>query len=151
MQKQNEILGYHFIAPFTLKSGARLLVNVGWVPNSVVPQTIHLPSGFLKLSGIIKRKTERTSYTPENDYKNHALFNLDPAEITHKKTWPSLLPFFITLTSPLPSAEKYPLPIEMQLAIRNSHLEYTLTWYLLALFWLMIFVVYARHKIHQKD
>lgn len=152
MKMQNETLGYHLIVPFVLESGPRILVNIGWVPATIDPSTVHIPTSPQTLKTIAKTKTGRSSHTPDNNYKTHDLFNLDPLELAHEKTWPALLPFFVTLTSPLhlpkDAAKKYPLPIEMQIAIRNAHLEYALTWYLLALFWLIIFVVYARHKTH---
>ncbi len=151
MQMQNETLGYHLIVPFVLENGAQVLVNIGWVPADINPETLIIPTDTINIKGIVRSKTGRNSYTPDNDYETQDLFSLDPLEIAHEKTWPLLLPFFITLTTPLPEIGKYPLPVDIRITIRNAHLEYALTWYLLALFWVIIFVIYARRKIDQKD
>ena len=148
---KGDTLGYHLIVPFLLETGARVLVNTGWIPQKIDPKEIPLPKGKLTLTGITKTKTGRSSYTPDNNFETHELFSLDPLELSHEKAWPTLLPFFVTLTTPLPLIDQYPLPGDGKISIRNTHLEYALTWYLLALFWLLIFVVYARHKIHQPE
>ncbi len=150
-EPKGDTLGYHLIVPFVLETGARVLVDIGWISMGINPENISLPMDELKLVGITKTNTGRSSYTPDNNYETHELFSIEPLEVAHEKSWPTLLPLFVTLTTSLPGLEKYPLPVEMQIAIPNSHLEYALTWYLLALFWLIIFIVYARHKIHQKD
>jgi surfeit locus 1 family protein len=148
MQKHKDILGYHPVVTVALESGARVLVDLGWVPNSIALDSITFPKGQVVFQGALKEESGRTSYTPENNYETHDLFSIDPLELAREKTSPTLLPFFVTRTGDLQGFDKYPLPVEMQIAIRNSHLGYAVTWYLLALFWLMIFVVYARRKIY---
>lgn len=151
MQVREGKLGYHLITPFLLDEGAQILLNLGWVPADIDPETIILPTDTQNLNGIMQSATERNAYTPDSNYDTQEFFIIDPLEVAHEKAWPTLLPFFVTLTTPLLGITKYPLPVERQIAIRNSHLEYALTWYLLALFWLIIFVIYARRKIYEKD
>lgn len=142
-------LGYHLVLPFTLTNGARILVNLGWMPMGKSIEDIKFPESPITISGVVKSMTGRTSYTPENNYQTHELFNLDPLEIAHEKTWPALLPFYIIRISQGAFVQPYPVPIEEKIHLPNSHLEYALTWYLLALFWGLIFTFYARRHIHR--
>lgn len=140
-------LGYHLIVPFTLLNGARVLVNLGWMPMDKTIEEINFPKSPIEVSGLVKSTTGRTSYTPENNYETHEFFSLDPLEVARKKTWPTLLPFYIVRLSKGAFPQEYPVPLEEKVHISNSHLEYALTWYLLALFWGLIFTFYARHHI----
>ena len=141
-------LGYHLIVPFTLSNGARLLVNLGWMPLDKSIKDITFPESPITISGIAKSTTGRTSYTPENNYQTHELFSLDPVEVAQEKSWPSLLPFYLVRISKGAFTQDTPVPLEEKIAITNSHLGYAITWYLLALFWGLIFTFYARRQIH---
>ncbi|NCP61605.1 MAG: SURF1 family protein [Alphaproteobacteria bacterium] len=143
-------LGYHLIVPLSLSNGARLLVNLGWMPLDKGIKDINFPQSPITVSGIVKSAAERTAYTPENNYQTHDLFSLDPLEVAQEKTWPALLPFYIVRLSKGVFTQEYPVPLEGKIAITNSHLGYAVTWYLLALFWGLIFTFYARRHIHNE-
>ena len=144
-------LGYHLVVPFTLSNGARLLVNLGWMPLTKSIEDIDVPQSPLTISGIAKSSTGRTAYTPDNNYQTHDLFSLDPLEVAHEKTWPTLLPFYIVTLSKGVFTQEYPVPLDEKIRITNSHLGYAITWYLLALFWGLIFTFYARRQIHNNS
>ena len=144
---RNDKIGYHLVLPLTLKNGGMLIVDLGWVPDKKDLSQIALPSGEISFTGYLKQTDQAGSFTPENDYDKNQLFTISPIEIAKEKGWAALLPFYVTRTSKEPLLEEYPTAIDSVINIRNLHLQYAVTWYLLALIWSFMSFLFIRKQL----
>ena len=143
--------GYHVIVPVLLEGGERILVDMGWVPTSQSFKALKLPKGTVSLKGILLKGTGRNTFTPLNQYPNKILYSIDPKEMAKALQWPTLLPFYIIQTSTFEGKDGYPKPSKAIFTVRNFHLQYAITWYLLALIWGCIFALFVRQRVKEKE
>ncbi|MBA4749164.1 MAG: hypothetical protein H2057_00930 [Alphaproteobacteria bacterium] len=137
----------HLVTPFVLSSGSVILVDRGWVPESVDMKTLTPVAGELTLHGYIRQKSARNTFTPDNNYEKNRLFSVDPTEWAHEKKATTLLPFYLVLEVK-DSDQLFPRPSDaLTLGLRNFHLSYAITWYMLALALLVLYVFYIRKNI----
>lgn len=124
--------GFRIIQAFET-GGRRILVDRGFIPTG--RKSAPRPTVQLTITGNLHWPDETDSYTPENDLAANIWYARDvPALAQHLGTEPILL--IARETSPNdPSVS--PLPVDTS-SIPNRHLEYVLTWYGLALTWVIM-------------
>ena len=122
--------GYRVIS--ALDTGARrLLVDRGFVADDAdLPPP---PEGAVTITGNLHWPDDRNSSTPENDVEGNIWFARDIAQMADVLgTEPLLL---VARETSFDDAPVEPLPVDSS-AIPNDHLQYAVTWFLLALVWL---------------
>ena len=128
--------GYRVISP--LQVGTRsILLDRGFVKHDeAVPPSLEQP---VKLVGNLHWPDEVDRYTPKPDYSRNIWFARDlPALAAALKTEPVLFVLRQTLDPPeARAAVVSPLPVDTK-GIPNDHLQYAITWFLLAAIWLFM-------------
>lgn len=145
--------GYHLLVPFRLQNGQMILVNRGWAPDKsdMGPQS---QNGTAVIAGII-----RTAPTE----KPFGMMDNNPAK--SQWAWPDikamanvigvheLAPVILyaerageTPDKNVNDADEFPIGGQAQLAVRNEHRNYALTWYLMGLSFLVIWLAAAKSK-----
>ena len=139
--------GLHVITPLRLANGAAVLVNRGWIPNQrrdPASRPGGQVSGVVTVNGILRAEFERGFWTPEHDAKAQLWFWYDVAGMARARGL-DLPPVVI-----LADARIYPggLPVGggAQASVRNDHLQYAITWFLLAAVGAVIFGLAHRRK-----
>lgn len=125
--------GYRIIAPFQLADGRRILLDRGFVRSRAKnrPRII----GSVEITGNLHWPQESDSYTPEPDLGTNTWFARDVPELANAlDTLPVLL---IARTTSETDPSVTPLPINSA-GIPNDHLQYAITWFSLALIWLVM-------------
>lgn len=144
-------LGYHLFTPFRLTQGANagqiVLINRGWVPAAqkapnTRPETLPTPQSQT-LTGQIRLGPERNYFTPNNDPVHNIWFGRDIADMARHAALTGVLPLSIDLIGPQ-DPKTLPVPLEGVIGLRNDHLQYALTWFLLAAGLAVVFAVYHR-------
>lgn len=153
-----EQMGYAILTPLAISTPSGIeyvLVNRGWVnPANKDPatRTAGNPSGPVTIEGVIRVNVERGwlwrkffSNLPE---KNIWLFYDLPAMEKHLRI--QLMPIMIdatrmTLAGGAPVKDG-PLPFPLEINIRNDHLGYAITWFLIGLSGVVIFFTYYLEK-----
>ncbi|SMY06573.1 SURF1 family protein [Flavimaricola marinus] len=126
---KDEGAGYRVISPVLTDDGRRLLVDRGYIP--LEDETAERPVGPIEVVGNLLWPDEVDNWTPEPDVARGIWFARDlPAMATALGTEPILV---VAREVADPSAVT-PLPIDTS-AIPNDHLNYAITWFLLALVW----------------
>jgi len=143
-RSQNGNIGYWIVTPLKLESGETVLIERGWVPeNKKLPET--RPEGQLagtvNLNGIIRLPQVKTYFQPENEPQKNVWFYLDPKQMAAAANLPARTDLYL-------DAEKteipgnYPLGGQTRINLPNDHLQYAVTWALLALSLAGVYVVY---------
>ena len=133
--------GFNIVIPFKTLKGNTVYVDNGWMPYKDKEQldiTFINKSDILNLSGVLIFKKDRKYFTPENDYNKNIwyLLNTDEMDLVHNL---SSSDYVLKLVD-----QKYfdKLLIEFKPTnINNNHLQYSITWFLMALF-ISIFYIY---------
>lgn len=124
---------YRVIVPFRTMDGRRILVDRGYVLDELKDSP--RPIGVGTIAGNLVWPDEVDSYTPEPDLNAGIWFARDlPKLAEHLNTEPVLL---VVRKTTLTGSALTPLPVDTA-GIPNKHLEYAVTWYGLALVWVLM-------------
>tara|TARA_B100001123_G_scaffold283709_1_gene316070 strand:+ start:76 stop:765 length:690 start_codon:yes stop_codon:yes gene_type:complete len=133
--------GFNIIIPFKTIEGNTVYVDNGWIPykdKEKLDITFINNSDILNLSGVLIFKKDRKYFTPENDYNKNIWYLLNTDEMDQFHNLSSSV-YILKLDD-----QKYfeELLIEFKPTnINNNHLQYAVTWFLMALF-ISIFYIY---------
>lgn len=141
--------GFRLIAPFVLESGARIMVDRGFAPETVAPRHQPAPAppeGPQELLGVLRWPNESSRFTPAPNRAEGIWFARDVASMAAAlRAEPVLLvlspPVSADGREPLPSA--WPAPVQEKIDLPNNHLGYALTWFSLAAIWLAMSAFWA--------
>jgi surfeit locus 1 family protein len=148
-RSQNGNIGYWIMTPLKLEpdgpsGGETVLIERGWVPEEKkLPETRpqgQLP-GTVTLNGIIRLPQVKTFFQPDNEPDKNVWFYIDPAQMAGAAGVPARTDLYL-------DAEKteipgnYPLGGQARIELPNDHLQYAVTWALLALSLAGVYVVY---------
>ncbi len=137
--------GYNIITPIQRDDGSVVLVDRGWVPfskkeKSKRPESI--TGERVSIVGILQKGEKKGLFTPENNIKENLWFWLDIpsiASFTGKKIDNV---YVKALKGANFSSGTLPIPADLDIKIRNNHLEYAITWYSLALAMVVIYLIH---------
>ena len=125
--------GYRIIAPFQLSDGRRILLDRGFVRSSA--KNLSRSTGPVEITGNLHWPQESDGYTPAPDLDTNTWFARDVPKLANAlEALPVLL---IARTTSEADASVTPLPVDSA-GIPNDHLQYAITWFSLALIWLVM-------------
>ncbi|AXW84349.1 SURF1 family protein [Anaplasma marginale] len=133
--------GYYFLQPFSLVDGRRILVNRGVFTNiSTVSDTSDLSVRLV--GGVLHCKLRSLSrWVVRNSPEENLWFWFDVKNMSKHIGLPDLEPCILWGDGTTIAGG---LQANSALIVRNDHLEYAITWYFLALVWLLGYVYYVR-------
>lgn len=142
--------GYDLYTPFTLNSGVSIIVNRGWVPESIKnqsnrPDTLDL--GNMTVEGLLRKPWKKLWYGPENDPDNNMWFYGDVDSMAEYNALDRNFPMFL-YADKIDSDNSFPVAGRTEFNIVNNHLDYALTWYGLAI---VLIGIYLIAHISKKD
>jgi surfeit locus 1 family protein len=133
-------LGYHILTPFQLQDGRMVLVNRGWVKVDDKASG-NRPDGQVKgvqsIIVMVRNDNDRSFFTPNPDVENNIWFWRDVPTI-RKKTKFNLIPVTMDVLYDAPKGGK-PLPSDGLISLRNDHLGYAITWFLIGISGVCVF------------
>lgn len=141
--------GYYVMTPLRLDRGGIVIVNRGFVPDSLkdpARRAAGQPAGPVHVVGLMRPPEARNLFTPADDPAHGLYFTRDPAAIAARLKLADVAPFTIDAdTTPNPGG--WPRGGVTQLAVPNNHLSYALTWFGLALGLIGVFVSFAWRRL----
>lgn len=148
-----DAIGYHLFTPFALKSAknknARIvLINRGWVEARLKnplsrPESLP-PKKEVTIDGLIRIGADRNSFTPISQAEKNIWFGRDTELMAESAKLKNVLPLSIDAIGKQENGTM-PMPSTGVITLMNDHLNYAITWALIALGILVIFLVY-HHK-----
>lgn len=124
-------VGYRVIAPMTLADGRRVLLDRGFVP--IADKDAARPPGPIAVTGALLWAQETDAFTSDPDRGKNIWFARDvPLMAAALDT----LPVMIVVAESDPPGGPVPQPVTVN--IPNDHLQYAITWFLLAVVWTLM-------------
>ncbi len=142
--------GYWVFSPARLTGGSLVVVNRGFVPEGRQDPKTRAegrPSAVVEIVGVMRWPEGRGTFTPKDDPVKNLWFARDPAAMAAAKGWGTVAPFYVDQEAP-PAPGGLPKVGPLKPALPNNHLQYAVTWYGLALVFVIsaVFFVRARRR-----
>jgi surfeit locus 1 family protein len=144
--------GYWVFAPARLAGGSIVLVNRGFVPDDRKDPAMRaegVPHGIVDLLGVMRWPETRNSFTPADDPKKNVWYLRDSNSIATFKKWASAAPFYIDQEGPTPPGG-WPKPGKLEAHLPDSHLQYAITWFGLALALAGVYIVWLAGRLFRR-
>ena len=140
-------VGLQVVTPIKTDDGRIVLFDRGWIPSEAkdpVRRAAGQLPGRVELTGIVRRTQERRQFAPENAPDRNIWFHVD-APLMRKLAGgapdPVLDRFFLEAdASPNPGG--VPVGGQTRLDIPNDHLSYAITWFLIGLALIGVYLAY---------
>ncbi|NVK34426.1 MAG: SURF1 family protein [Rhodobacteraceae bacterium] len=148
--------GYMLYSPFQTKDGWSVLVNRGFIPQDVFRHqrsaVEEVPTGSLKLVGLLRRSETPNWTTPEADETNRIWFARDTEHMAKVLGLnpDNLAPYSIDLDAEFTGPEGLPQAGETVVRFKNDHLGYALTWFGLAATLIGVFATYSLSVLRRR-
>ncbi len=137
-------LGYQIVTPLVRADGTTVLVNRGWVPTEKADPTTRPEGqvgGTVTVTGMARPGWPQGYFVPDNVPAKNIWFWGDLPAMAAAAHAPDALPLFVEAdASPNPGG--LPKGGQSVLNIRNDHLQYAITWFVLAVAVGIIYFLY---------
>jgi cytochrome oxidase assembly protein ShyY1 len=136
--------------PARLSSGETVVVNAGFVPNTMQDRTVEdraaaplLTDRPVMLTGYLRFPESAGLVTPAENLATRLWFARDHLSMAQALSWGEVAPFYIDLETPVPESG-IPKPGALQVHLRDDHMQYAITWFSLAGAVAIAFLVWLR-------
>ena len=141
--------GLHVITPLRRSDGkGYALIDRGWIPfdrRAPSSRADGQVKAAVNFEGIVRIARGPNMFMPENDPTGNNWYFIDPAAMA-STAGIDTLPGYYVLSGAKEIPGSYPIPRQWRIDIRNDHVEYAITWYLMAIILVVIYVLYHRQK-----
>ncbi|HET6198126.1 MAG TPA: SURF1 family cytochrome oxidase biogenesis protein, partial [Acetobacteraceae bacterium] len=140
-------VGLQVVTPLSTAGGTIVLFDRGWIPSEKKDPAKRAQGqipGKVELIGIVRRSQVKRSFAPDNDPARNFWFHVDVPlmrQMAGGKPDPVLDGFFLEADA---TANPGGLPVggQTRLDIPNDHLQYAITWFLIALAGIGVYLAY---------
>ena len=144
--------GWHVITPLKTPEGEVVLVDRGFVPDAFKEPSSRAQGEIndeVAVTGLARAPDTQGRFIPDNEPAENRWFWRD-LDAMSKSMFPAgapdIAPFILEAErSDIPGG--WPLGGQTRLDLPNNHLQYALTWFLLALCLVVIYVIYVRSRL----
>lgn len=136
--------GYHVLTPFALADGGFVLVNRGWVPIERKAPEVRaggLLAGTQIVEGIVRLPPGKVWMQPDNEPGRNMWFYVDLPAMAAASGVEVRTDVYVD-AGPAENPGTYPVGGQTRIALPNDHLQYAITWGLLAAALAVIYVLY---------
>ena len=151
-RSQRGNVGSHVLTPFVRDAGPTVLVNRGWVPDErrdPARRAAAQVAGTVSVVGLVTPGAGRNSFTPDNDPATNFWLSVDYAAMG-TAVGRDLQPVVIDADA-TPNEGGFPLGAQTRLDIPNDHLQYAITWFLLALTLVAVYIGWNRKRMRENQ
>lgn len=135
--------GFRIVSSFVTTEGRRILIDRGFVPTE--GKDAPRATGEMEVVGNLHWPDERDRFTPADDPAGNWWYARDVAKMAATLGTEPVLLVARSQTDPT----ILPMPVSTE-SIRNKHLEYAWTWFLLAATW-VVMTGYALWRIRRRN
>lgn len=140
----NGNVGYQVLTPFELAGGGAVLVDRGWVPverKTPESRAEGQLAGPQTVDGIVRIAPGKVWMQPDNEPANNMWFFVDLPAMKAASGADLRTDLYVD-AGPAQNPGKYPVGGQTRIELPNDHLQYAITWGLLAVALAVIYVLY---------
>jgi surfeit locus 1 family protein len=140
-------VGLQVVTPLKTDDGRIVLFDRGWIPSEKKDPPKRAEgqvAGRVELTGVVRRSQVRRQYAPENVPDKNVWFHVDVPlmrQLAGAPRDPKLDTFFFDADA-APNPGGVPVGGQTRLDIPNDHLQYAITWFLIALAMAGVYLAY---------
>jgi len=140
-------VGMQVVTPLRLDDGRIVLFDRGWIPSEKKDPASRAAGqvpGRVELTGIVRRSQVKRQFAPDNDPAKNFWFHVDVPvmrQMAGGAPDPVLDTFFLEADA-APNPGGLPIGGQTRLDIPNDHLQYAITWFLIALAGAGVYLAY---------
>jgi surfeit locus 1 family protein len=140
-------VGLQVVTPLRTDDGGIVLFDRGWIPQErkdPAKRAEGLLPGTVKLTGIVRRAQEQRQFAPDNVPDRNVWFHVDVPLMRRMAGGapdPKLDTFFLEADA-TPNPGGFPIGGQTRLDIPNDHLQYAITWFLIAAALVGVYLAY---------
>ena len=139
--------GYHVLAPLLLAGGGAVIVDRGFIPLSLrdpASRPGSEPAGVQYVVGILRTPDQPGFFTPSPDLSNRVWFARDVEAMAARDHLRLVAP--VVLEAVAGTDKQWPLGGQTRVDLPNDHLQYALTWFMLAAALLVVYLAWHRAR-----
>ncbi len=143
-RSMNGNAGYHVLTPFALSGGGSVLVDRGWVPverKAPDRRAEGQVAGIQTVDGVVRLPHGQAWMQPDNEPQHNMWFFVDPPAMA-TATGADLRTDLYVEAGSAENPGQYPVGGQTRIELPNDHLQYAVTWGLLAAALAVIYVLY---------
>ena len=144
---QGEVQGGDLIMALLRKDGPPVLVDRGWVPETL-PRPLADPPGEVLVAGFVEPPARPGWLSAPDDPAKRLFYTRDPARIGTALGLPRVAPMMLMALGPRRPG-RYPWPRRHLPHPPNNHLQYAWTWFGLALVLVVEFFWWAAKRLRE--
>lgn len=145
-------VGLQLVTPFERDNGQIVLVNRGWIPSDrrdPARRTESQVPGPTEMVAVIRLPQRQGMLVPDNDPARNMWFYMDVPGMREATGLPIETAYwFAADRGPEPGA--LPIGGQTQVNIPNDHLQYAVTWFLLAGTLVVVFLIFSHRRAREK-
>ena len=133
--------GFHILVPLKTNDGKYIIFDTGWIPLAIKDKNKRLENIFNDIQNfeaVIRTSGRKGYFQPENDIKSNTWFFVEPSLMTNYTGLNLDDKFYLEAINNGPNG--FPLGNQTRIYLRNNHLQYALTWMMIALGLVGVFV-----------
>lgn len=138
-------VGVHVITPLVRPDGDVVLIDRGWAPPEVSSGSGMLDVDRVDIEGFVRTFREPGRFVPENEPERDLWYSMDAVEMAAAIGVEEVVPVYVAV-APVDAASGFPRAVAPGVNLRNSHRQYALTWFGLAVGFVAIFVVFHTRR-----
>ena len=146
---RDSLPGLFVITPLRRADGTIVFVNRGFVPNGLKAPASRAEGqakGPVTITGVLRTAQPRGMFTPADDVKNNLFFTRDAASFAAATGLARTAPFTVDADATL-NPGGWPKGGHTVVAFPNNHLQYAITWFMLAFCVAGFFIFWARRLV----
>ena len=140
--------GFHILVPLKTKDGKNIIYNTGWIPLKMKDSKLrvqNIVTGLNQFEAVIRTSGRKGYFQPENDIVTNTWFFVEPKQMSNFTKMKLENNYYLEAFENGPNG--FPLGNQTRIYLRNNHLQYALTWLMIAMGLIGVFFFASIKKI----
>ena len=140
--------GFHILVPLKTIDGKRIIYDTGWIPLKMKEpkqRVENIVSGTKLFQAVIRTSGRKGYFQPENDLATNTWFLVEPESMSNFTNIELEEVYYLEAYKNGPNG--FPLGNQTRIYLRNNHLQYALTWMMIAMGLIGVFLFANIKKI----
>ena len=125
--------GFHILVPLKTTSGKLIIYDTGWVPLKIKEKEkrlLNISKNSQTFEAVIRTSGRKGYFQPDNDTDTNTWFFVEPELMSKYLKMNFENEYYLEAVKNGPNG--FPLGNQTRIYLRNNHLQYALTWFMIA-------------------